>query len=130
MELHTLTLATCSHALLALYMYIEPRSTVIIAIKLGEGGNKVSAHIWLLLTFSLMRDTTSTWLATSAPSLAAVSAMARFILESLCCPVKGGVGEGVSGWREAVKDFRRRDREMRGRMERRRIETEGGGKER
>ena len=89
-------------------------------------------HTWLPLTFSLMRDTTSTWLATFAPSLAAVNAMARFILESLCCPVKGGVGEGEGegGWREAMKDFRRRDREMRGRMERRRIETKGGGKER
>ena len=76
---------------------------VIIAINLGEGGKEV-VYAWLHLTFSLMRDTTSTWLATFAPSLAAVSAMARFILESLCCPVKGGVGEGEGGWRGEMKE--------------------------
>lgn len=29
--------------------------------------------------------------------------MARFIRESLCCPVKGGVGEGEGGWRREMK---------------------------
>ena len=43
-------------------------------------------------TFSLSRLTASTWLATAAPSRAAVSAIARFIRASLCWPVydRGG----------------------------------------
>ena len=44
-----------------------------------------------------MRDRTSTWFATAAPSLAAVKAMATFIRASSCAPAgegRGGVEEG------------------------------------
>ena len=80
---------------------------------MGRGPGNEPVCVRLHLTFCLMRDTTSTWLATLAPSLAAVSAMARFIRESLCCPVKGGVGKGEGGWRGEMKKMVREENQRR-----------------
>ena len=48
----------------------------------------VLSMLYWFLPFLLRRDNTSTWLATDAPCLTAVSAIARFILASSCCPWK------------------------------------------
>ena len=51
-------------------------------------GKPVLSVLYWFLPFLLRRDNTSTWLATDAPCLTAVSAIARFILASSCCPWK------------------------------------------
>lgn len=77
--------------------FCSPRNSV----SLGFPSRKIATHkkqnklfsevsvlsmLYWFLPFLLRRDNTSTWLATDAPCLTAVSAIARFILASSCCP--------------------------------------------